>query len=77
MTDKVIEIFADELMVDPSELNEDSNPDNTESWDSLASMRLVAAFEEAFDIRLSTAEILKMRTIGIVRSILIEKGVEL
>ncbi|MEO1241797.1 MAG: acyl carrier protein [Pseudomonadota bacterium] len=76
MTDKLIEIFADELMVEPSELNEDSNPDNTESWDSLASMRLVAAFEETFDIHLSTAEILKMRSISIARTVLKEKGVD-
>jgi acyl carrier protein len=77
MTDRLIEIFADELMVDADQLNDESNPDNTEEWDSLAAMRLVAAVEEAFNVTLSTAEIMKMRSIGIVRSVLTSKGVEL
>ncbi|MCB9954352.1 MAG: acyl carrier protein [Caulobacterales bacterium] len=77
MTDKLIQIFADELMLDPTDLNDDTNPDNTEEWDSLAAMRLVAAIEGAFDVRLSTAEIMKMRSIGIVRTVLAEKGVTL
>ncbi len=75
MTDRLIELFADELMVDAASLNDETNPDNTEQWDSLAAMRLVAAIEETFDVTLSTAEIMKMRSIGIVRKVLTEKGV--
>lgn len=77
MTDRLIELFADELMVDAADLNDETNPDNTEQWDSLAAMRLVAAIEETFDVTLSTAEIMKMRSIGIVRKVLAEKGVAL
>lgn len=77
MSDRLIELFADELMVDAASLNDDSNPDNTEEWDSLAAMRLVAAIEEAFEITLSTAEIMKMRSIGIVRQVIASKGVEI
>ena len=75
MTDRLIDLFADELMVDAWTLSDESNPDNTEQWDSLAAMRLVAAIEECFVVRLSTAEIMKMRSIGIVRSVLAGKGV--
>jgi len=75
MADRLIELFADELMVDPASLNDETNPDNTEEWDSLAAMRLVAAIEETFEVTLSTAEIMKMRSIGIVRKVLTEKGV--
>jgi len=75
--DKLIELFADELMVEPEALNEESSPDNTENWDSMAAMRLVAALEEAFEIRLTTAEIMKMQSIKIVREVLKQKGVEI
>ena len=75
MSDRLIELFADELMVDAGSLNEESNPDNTEEWDSLAAMRLVAAIEETFEVTLSTAEIMKMRSIAIVRKVLEGKGV--
>ena len=77
MTDRLIELFADELMVEAAGLNDDTNPDNTEEWDSLAAMRLVAAIEETFAVTLSTAEIMKMRSIRIVRKVLSEKGVEI
>lgn len=76
MNDKLVALFADELEVDQSTLNDDSSPDTVESWDSLAAMRLVAAIESEFDVRLSTKEIMKMRSIGIARAVLREKNID-
>jgi acyl carrier protein len=77
MSDKLISLFAEELGVDPDALNEESSPENTPEWDSLAAMNLVAAVEDTFDTTLSTKEIMVMRSIGIVRRVLTEKGVDL
>lgn len=76
MNDKLVALFADELEVDQSTLNDDSSPDTVENWDSLAAMRLVAAIESEFDLRLSTKEIMKMRSIGIARAVLREKNID-
>jgi acyl carrier protein len=38
-------------------------------------MNLVVALEEAFDTRLSTKEIVSMRSVGLVRKVLKSKGV--
>lgn len=76
MTDRLLELFAEELEVDAGELSDDSSPDSIASWDSLAAMRLVAAIEGEFGVRLSTREAMKMRTIGIARSVLREKNVD-
>ena len=76
MSDKLIALFAEEFQVDPSILNDNSSPDTIEAWDSLAAMRLVAAIEETFDVQLSTGEIMKMRTIGIARSVLQGKNID-
>jgi acyl carrier protein len=75
VSDKLIELFSEELDVSAAELGEESSPDNVDGWDSLAAMRLVAAIESEFNVRLSTAEIMKMRTIGLVRKVLHEKNV--
>jgi acyl carrier protein len=75
LTDRVTTIFAEVLGVPASGLNDDSSPDNTLNWDSVAAMSLVAAVEEAFGVELSTREIMSMRTIGLVRSVLRRKGV--
>lgn len=71
-----MELFAEELGVPSTGLNDASSPDMIEQWDSLAAMRLVAAIETEFNVNLTTKEIMKMRTIGIVRAVLVAKGVQ-
>jgi acyl carrier protein len=77
MMDRLISLFAEELDVDASTLNDESSPDSVESWDSLAAMRLVAAIEAEFNIRLSARDAMRMKTIGIARSVLKDKAVDL
>ena len=77
MTDRLIALFAEELDVEPASLNDESSPDSVESWDSLAAMRLVAAIESEFNIRLSARDAMRMKTIGIARSVLKAKAVDL
>lgn len=76
MTDRLIALFAEELDVDAGTLSDSSSPDTVETWDSLAAMRLVAALESEFGVRLTTREAMKMRTIGIARVVLAEKNVK-
>jgi acyl carrier protein len=76
MVDKVIALFAETLAIDPARVQELSSPDTMREWDSLATMKLIVAFEEAFSVKLSTREILSMRTIEAIRSVLRKKGVE-
>lgn len=74
MQDPLIELFANVLRVDPTTLSDGSTPENTTNWDSLNAMRLVTHLEEAFDVQLTTREIVKMRSIGIAREVLKKKG---
>lgn len=75
MSDPLLAIFAEGLGVDPATLSEDTSPDNTTEWDSLAAITLVSLIEEQFDVRLSAREIMKMQTVGLARSVLQGKGV--
>ncbi len=75
MTDRLIELFAEELDVAANELDDASSPETVLTWDSLAAMHLVAAIEETFGINLSTVEIMKMNSIGAAREVLTAKGV--
>lgn len=76
MTDTLIELFSEGLSVPVSELSDDTSPDNTENWDSLAAMTMVSLIEDTYNVQLTTREIMKMRTIGIARSVLQDKGVD-
>lgn len=75
MSDPLIRLFAEGLGVDESTLGEDTSPDNTSEWDSLAAITLVSLIEDEFEVRLGAREIMKMQTIGLARNVLLGKGV--
>ena len=75
MNTRVAKVFSEVLGVSPSQITDETSPDNTPQWDSMAAMNLVVAIEDEFDVRLSTAEIVSMRNVAIVRKVLTTKGV--
>jgi acyl carrier protein len=72
---RVTDVFSEVLGLAPEQITDDTSPDNTPQWDSVAAMTLVVAIEDEFDIRLSTAEIMSMRNVAIVKKVLQTKGV--
>jgi acyl carrier protein len=75
MTARVAKVFSDVLGIMPEQVTDETSPDNTPQWDSMAAMTLVVAIEDEFDVRLSTAEIISMRNVAIVRKVLATKGI--
>ena len=59
------------------DFNDETTPDDLENWDSIVHMDLCAKFEESFDISLDVEEIAEMLTIGLMKDILKQKGVDL
>lgn len=54
------EIFDDETM----KISEDTDRTDIEDWDSVAQVKLVLSIEEVFEIRLSTAEVATIKSVG-------------
>jgi acyl carrier protein len=77
VNDKLTEIFAEVLGVDARKVNDQTSPENTQAWDSLANMTLLAAIEETFKVELNSDEIEDMQSLGSVRKILLDRGVAL
>lgn len=75
MIDKLLQVFADTLRIDATQVSDETSPENTPQWDSLATVRLAVAISEAFSIKLSNAEVVAMRNFGLIRSMLQSKGV--
>jgi acyl carrier protein len=73
--DRLAQVFAVVLKLPAEALSDDTAPENTPSWDSLAAMELVSQIEETFGVQLSTREIMKMRSLGLARALLRGKGV--
>jgi acyl carrier protein len=72
---RVEKVFSEVLGLPPDMITDGTSPDNTPQWDSMAAMNLVVAIEDEFDVRLSTAEIVSMRNVPIVKKVLTSKGV--
>ena len=75
MQDRLILMFAEGLGLSPGDVSDETSPDNTPEWDSLAAMELVSLLEETFGVELSTEEIMSMRTVSLVRKTLKDHGV--
>jgi acyl carrier protein len=75
MSDPLLDVFAEGLGLPVDVLREESSPETVAEWDSLAAMNLVTLIEDTFDISLGTRDIMKMRSIGLARSVLKAKGV--
>jgi|HubBroStandDraft_4_1064222.scaffolds.fasta_scaffold04915_2 acyl carrier protein len=74
MTGRVEKIFAEVLRLAPSSINDDTSPDNTPRWDSTSAIDLTLAIEDEFNIKLTTKEIMAMRSVALVKKILSGKG---
>jgi acyl carrier protein len=72
---RVAKVFSEVLGLPPDMITDVTSPDNTPQWDSMAAMNLVVAIEDEFDVRLTTAEIVSMRNVAIVKKVLSAKGV--
>ena len=71
------EILTDVFDVDKSDLTDETTPDELETWDSVTHMDIIARFEENFDIEFEVEEITEMDTIGNMKEVLRQKGIEL
>jgi acyl carrier protein len=70
------EIVARILRVPAASISEETSPETLPRWDSLNHLDLMTAIEDAYGIRLSTADIVRATSVGEVRLLLREKGLE-
>ncbi len=55
--EKLKEVIGDTFDIDEEDINNETNNENVEKWDSLNHLRLVTALESEFDVTLTMEEI--------------------
>jgi acyl carrier protein len=75
--DRLTQTVAEVLGVTPDLLSEESSPSTISSWDSLSHLSLVIALEQEFGVNLSAEQVLAMRNMRSIRTILHLCGVEI
>lgn len=61
---KLQEIFKEELDNDALVIDEQSNAQNVDGWDSLSHIQLISAIEDEFNISFTSKEIMNWKNIG-------------
>jgi acyl carrier protein len=74
---QLYQIVGKVLGVNPAELSEESNAQNTPKWDSLRHIEVIFAIENAFHVRFTMPEISSLRKLGDIRHLLAAKNVRL
>ncbi|MEO1065974.1 MAG: acyl carrier protein [Pseudomonadota bacterium] len=74
---KLFDIVGSVLNIDPNELTDESNGQNTAGWDSLRHIELMLAVETAFGVHFTMPEMASMQNLGDMRKLLVQKGVDL
>lgn len=70
------EVIGGALKVAAASISDESSPETLRRWDSLRHLDLLNTVEDAYAVRFSTAEIMQARSVGDIRRLLREKGVE-
>ena len=70
----VVGTIAARANIEVTELHPDSNVDNTQGWDSLSFMEIVAELEERHSVRFSPSEVARMYSVRNIVAILDKKG---
>lgn len=75
-TAKLFEVFSNLFKVDPRDLKDESSSDTIPNWDSMGMVNLVVELEQVFGVQFDLLDIADFKSIGIIKSILAEKGIQ-
>ena len=71
--DRVIEIIAEVLEVQPSEISLDSTVGDFPKWDSLGHLNILQSVQDEYDIELAPEEIIDLEDVNDIIKIVEEK----
>ena len=77
MSEKLHNIISKVFSVPISEINDESNPETIESWDSFRGLVLVDEIESNFNVKFSISEIIDVKNIKDIKKYLKNHGIDL
>jgi|KBSMisStaDraftv2_1062788.scaffolds.fasta_scaffold65972_2 acyl carrier protein len=72
--ERVLRVVSEVLGRPVASIDDDSSPDNIESWDSLKQMNLVLALEQEFGIRFTDERIVEMLSVRLIVAAVAQLG---
>ena len=76
MSEKLYNIISKVFSVPISEINDESNPETIESWDSFNGLILIDELENSFNVKFSVSEIIDVKNVKDIKKHLKNHGVD-
>lgn len=76
LQERVREIVAETLHVNPVEVDEDTSAQTLAAWTSLAHLRLLTNLQAAFGVRFTTNEMVSLMSVRAIEAALESRGVQ-
>jgi acyl carrier protein len=73
---KLHEVVARALRVPAASVSDESSPATLRRWDSLRHLELMTQIEDAYGVQFSTGDMVRAQSVGQIRSLLREKGID-
>ena len=73
--EKIKSLVAGVLQIPAAAVTDELAMKDTEAWDSLKHMELIVSLEQSFDLELSFDEIIRMQSVGEIKTVLKNKAV--
>ena len=77
MSEELYKIIARVFSVSLDDIDDDSSPENIESWDSFNGLVLVDELENYFNVKFTLSEIVDVKNVADIKKYLKSHGVEL
>ena len=73
---KLKSILSKILEIPETKINDQTSADNTSSWDSYNSLLIISEIEEAFSVKFTMQEIIKIKTVKDIKKLLLKHGIK-
>jgi len=71
---KLITLISSVLNIDENSINNETSPENTESWDSFNALVMVSELESQFEVQFSIDEVYSVLNVKDIKNALIKHG---
>ncbi|MFA6536534.1 MAG: acyl carrier protein [Candidatus Paceibacterota bacterium] len=75
--EKLNQILAKVLEIDPNSITDLTSPENTPSWDSFNGLLLITELEKGFEVKFTIDEVVAVKNVGDIKKALKRQGVKL
>jgi len=70
-----MKLISSVLNIDENSINNDTSPENTESWDSFNALVMVSELESEFEVQFSIDEVYSVSNVEDIKNALIRHGI--